>query len=83
MTKARQDPWPWSIIYLGRRGNKDQLTYQPPFKNRPYGGQAGIGKLEPLKYYQQYYWSRRLEEFNRQVFLVENECTNSAMPVKI
>jgi toxin YoeB len=33
----------------------------------------GIGKPEPLKYHYQGCWSRRIDEYNRLVYLVEND----------
>lgn len=33
----------------------------------------GIGKPEPLKYNYQGCWSRRIDEYNRLVYLVEND----------
>ena len=33
----------------------------------------GIGKPEPLKYRQGYYWSRRIDETNRVVYKIEDD----------
>lgn len=35
-------------------------------------GHAGLGKPEPLKHDKQGYWSRRIDDFNRLVYRIEN-----------
>ncbi|MDR1110579.1 MAG: Txe/YoeB family addiction module toxin [Deltaproteobacteria bacterium] len=36
-------------------------------------GHEGIGKPEPLKHGLAGYWSRRIDDVNRQVYIIENE----------
>jgi len=71
MNKVWHDEAWEDYLYWQQQDKKTLKRINQLIKDIERNGNEGIGKPEPLKYYDQGCWSRRIDDTNRLVYFIE------------
>lgn len=75
MTKKLWTDKAWNdYLYWQQQDKKTLKKINNLIKDIERNPYEGIGKPEPLKYQLEGYWSRRIDNYNRIVYKVQNDC---------